>query len=80
MPKRTASKMLFSRAGRREIEAFFEGDNISSDSGILLLREADRRERLTADAAKALKDPRDPSRIIFAQSCAATYLRACFGL
>jgi len=64
MPKRTTSKISFSKQGRREIEAFFEGGNISSDGGVLLLREADRHEHLTVDVAKVLKDPRDPSRII----------------
>ena len=56
MPKRTGQKIFFSKQGRCEIEAFFEG-------GILLLRETDSRERLTAGVAKALKDPRDPNRI-----------------
>ena len=63
MPKRTGQKISFSKQGRRKIEAFFEGGNISSDGGILLLRETDNRERLTAYVAKVLKDPRDPNRI-----------------
>lgn len=43
MPKCTADQMEFGRFGRRVIEANFQGGAISSDGGLLLLREVERR-------------------------------------
>jgi len=45
------------------IEADFSGGDLSSDGGLLLLRQVDRRLGLTRAAAAALPDPRDPERI-----------------
>ncbi len=42
MPKCTVDQIEFGRLGRRVVEANFEGGAISSDGGLLLLREADR--------------------------------------
>lgn len=55
--------MVFSKRGRRRVEADFRGGAITSDSGALLLREADRRLGLTERLAAGLSDPRDPARI-----------------
>jgi hypothetical protein len=55
--------MLFGRIGRREIEANFRGGAISSDGGVMLVRQVDRKIGLSAAAAAALCDPRDPERI-----------------
>jgi hypothetical protein len=45
------------------IEANFDGGDISSDGGLLLLRRVDERIGLSRAAAAVLSDPRDPSRI-----------------
>ncbi len=43
---------------RRRVEASFTGGEITSDGGVLLLREVDRRLRLTESVAAVLEDPR----------------------
>lgn len=63
MPKCTAEMMDFGRLGRRVIEANFQGGAISSDGGLMLLRQVDRRLGLSQAVASALHDPRDPERI-----------------
>ncbi len=45
------------------MSASFDGGAISSDGGLLLLREADRRLGLTRMLASCVQDRRDPSRI-----------------
>ena len=45
------------------VSANFDGGAISSDGGLLLLREADRRLGLTRMLASCVEDRRDPSRI-----------------
>jgi len=47
MPKCTADQIEFGRLGRRIIEANFEGGDISSDGGLMLLRQVDQRIGLT---------------------------------
>lgn len=63
MPKCTDDKIDFGRFGRRIIEADFSGGDLSSDGGLLLLRQVDRHLGLSAAAARAIPDPRDPKRI-----------------
>jgi hypothetical protein len=63
MPNCTGQQMLFGRLGRCEIEANFEGGALSSDGGLMLLRQVDRRLGLSKAVAEALHDPRDPDRI-----------------
>ena len=63
MPKCTVSEMEFGRQGRRLIEANFEGGAISSDGGLMLLRQTDRRIGLTTAVADVLHDPRDPALV-----------------
>lgn len=60
----TDEQMLFGRLGRREIEANFEGGALSSDGGLMLLRQVDRRTGLSAAVAAALHDPRNPDFIV----------------
>jgi hypothetical protein len=50
--------------GRRVIEADFSGGDLSSDGGMMLLRQVDERIGLTRAAAGVLSDPRDPGRIV----------------
>jgi hypothetical protein len=63
MPKCTDATIGFGRLGRRVIEANFEGGDIGSDGGVLLLRRVDERIGLSRAAAAVLSDPRDPRRI-----------------
>jgi hypothetical protein len=63
MPNCTADSMNFGRLGRRVIEANFQGGAISSDGGVVLLRQVDQRIGLSQAAAQVLHDPRDPDRI-----------------
>jgi hypothetical protein len=48
----------FPRVNRRIVEAGFDGGDITSDGGVLLLREADRRLGLSKAMARALPDVR----------------------
>ena len=48
----------------RKIGADFGGGNVSSDGGLLLLRQVDRFSGLIKNLAKVLADYRDPDRII----------------
>lgn len=63
MPKCTEAKIDFGRLGRRIIEADFTGGDLSSDGGVMLLRQVDERLGLSHAAAAGLPDPRDPERI-----------------
>lgn len=63
MPKCTDATMELGRVGRRVIQANFQGGDISSDGGVLLLRQLDEHLGLSRAAAAVLSDPRDPSRI-----------------
>lgn len=54
----TQESFDFPACQRRKVEAAFCGGEVSSDGGILLLRQVDRRLRLTEAIAKALGDTR----------------------
>jgi len=47
----------------RKMEGNFQGGNLSSDGGLVLLRQVDRFMGLTKDLAKRLPDQRDPDKI-----------------
>ena len=63
----TQSYLPFSSIGRKKVQADFEGGRLTSDSGVLLLREADRRLRLTEAVASCISDPRDSRYIVHSQ-------------
>lgn len=46
----------------KKIEVDFKGGDVTSDAGVMLLREADRRLGLTKKLSLRLKDPRDSDR------------------
>jgi hypothetical protein len=48
---------------RKKLAADFEGGNQSSDAGLLLLREAERKLGVCRRLAEAMPDHRDPDRI-----------------
>src|SRR5260221_8426863 len=56
----------------RKIEGNFEGGNVSSDGGLVLLRQVDRWIGLTKALAKRLPDKRDPDKI---EHCLESMLR-----
>ena len=58
MPKCTEVTVQFGRVGRRVVEAAFDGGDIVSDGGVLLLKQVDERLGLTRAAAKAFGDER----------------------
>lgn len=51
----------------RRIEANFGGGDVSSDGGVMLLRQADRRLGLCRALDRAIADPRDPAMITHRQ-------------
>lgn len=58
MPKCTDGTVEFGRVGRRVVEAAFDGGDIVSDGGVLLLKRVDERLGLTRAAAAAFGDER----------------------
>ena len=60
----TTKVIEFSSCKRRKVQAQFCGGEITSDGGVMLLREVDRRLRLTERIAPLLPDPRVTSKVI----------------
>lgn len=58
MPKCTEETVEFGRVGRRVVEAAFDGGDIVSDGGVLLLKRLDERLGLTRAAARVFGDKR----------------------
>ena len=66
MPKCTqtqSEKFNFGRIGRKRIVANFDGGDLGSDSGLLLLKSLDEKLGLTRAASRAVVDPRNPDLI-----------------
>lgn len=63
----TQSILEFPPLKRRKIQAEFSGGDISSDGGVLLLRDIDRRLGLLKTIDAVIPDPRDPSYIVHSQ-------------
>lgn len=59
----TQQRVEFQALGKREIVADFNGGEISSDGGALLLREVERQTSVLAKFAECFTDHRDPDRI-----------------
>lgn len=53
---------LFAPVGRRPVEVNVEGGDVTSDVGVLLLRQVDRHLGWLANVAARLPDPRFPER------------------
>lgn len=64
MPKCTADELEFGRIKRQRITANFAGGALSSDGGLMLLRQVDRRIGLSAAVAAVMHDPRHPDLIV----------------
>ena len=63
MTECTQSKLEFPPLNRRKVKAEYSGGNVTSDNGVLLLRDIDIKLGLLEWAYKAIPDPRDPSYI-----------------
>lgn len=63
MPDCTVQGELFGSVGRRRINVGFDGGDVTSDGGLLLVRKADQQLGLLDRVAAILPDPRDPARI-----------------
>lgn len=60
MTKRTRTRPILKRLRRQAVEADFDGGSLTSDGGLVLLREVDRRLDLIRRVDQAIPDPRDP--------------------
>ena len=59
-----SSKMIrFSSLNRKKVEANFNGGHITSDGGLLLLREVDKRLALTKRLSQMIRDDRHPGYV-----------------
>jgi hypothetical protein len=56
----------FGRVGRRVVEGRFDGGSMTSDGGVMLLSQTDRRLGLLEAAARCIADPRNPLLITHA--------------
>ena len=59
----TSKPISFSSLNRKKVEANFTGGNISTDGGLLLLRELDRKLQLTKKLSQVIHDNRNPAYI-----------------
>ena len=59
----TSLPFAFPAIGRKKVTAAFDGGRITSDGGVMLLAEAERRLGVAAKLAAAIPDHRDASRV-----------------
>lgn len=59
----TSRPFSFPAIGRKKVTAAFDGGRITSDGGVMLLAEAERRLGIAAKLAAAIPDGRDASRV-----------------
>ena len=67
MTRCTREPVRFSIVGRKKVEADFAGGRLTSDAGVLLLREVDRRLGLIDALNTCIPDPRNKDSIIHSQ-------------
>jgi hypothetical protein len=60
MTQRKRKRSALKRLRRQAVEVDFDGGTLTSDGGLLLLREVDRRLELVRRVDEAIPDPRDP--------------------
>ena len=63
----TQASFNFPALKRRKVQAEFSGGDITSDGGVLLLRQVDKRLGLMEAINKVIQDPRDPRYIAHSQ-------------
>ena len=59
----TRGSMKFSSINRKKVEGHFTGGSITSDGGLLLLREVDKRSGLSKRMSQAIQDKRNSSYV-----------------
>ncbi|QDV23483.1 hypothetical protein Q31a_17820 [Aureliella helgolandensis] len=67
MTECNTNTMEFTATGRRKLVADFAGGRLTSDAGVLLLREMNRQLGLLDAIDAAIPDPREPSSIVHSQ-------------
>lgn len=72
MRKNSRKTLRFTSSKRRSVEGAFDGGEVSSDGGLILIREADRRLGLIKSVAARLSDKRQRGKV---RHAAATLLR-----
>lgn len=60
-------KLALDRCGKRAVHAGFDGGRLTSDAGLLLIRQVDHRLGLTQAVSDALADPRNPAYVTHQQ-------------
>lgn len=78
MPECTTPPVSLPSFDRRKIELDFAGGAVSSDAGVMLLRQVDEHLGLTAALDQAMPDPRHPALIVHPQ--AALIRQRVYGL
>ena len=68
MTHSTRKKIALKRLRRQAVVAQFDGGTLTSDGGVLLLREADRKLRLIERIDQVIPDPRDPRYSVHPQA------------
>lgn len=63
MKKFTANTLIFPALKGKKISANFNGGSITSDGGVILLREVDRKLDLISSVAACIPDKRDPKKV-----------------
>ena len=56
-------KLEFQACGARQVVAEFNGGTITSDGGVLLLKEVEAKRKIIKQFAECFSDYRDPSKI-----------------
>lgn len=56
----------FPAVRRKKVSAAFDGGRLTSDGGVLLLAQAERRMGICEQLADCIADRRDPSRVVHA--------------
>ena len=62
-PECTRTKLMFQGLDGRDVVGRFDGGEITSDAGGVLLREVERRTRILGRLGECFSDRRDPDRI-----------------
>jgi len=72
MGKSKDGQLTFTSSNGRQVQADFSGAQVSSDGGLLLVREADRKLELIRLVARRINDERQSGKVVHA---AETMLR-----
>src|SRR5438132_14022787 len=65
MPSAMPPPLQLAPVGDKSVALDFDGGRLSSDAGLVLLKDPDEQLGLTRALAAVLKDPRDPRRVHF---------------